>query len=37
MTYYNKLVKAGVRPSRRTVLKGLGASVAASTKDEITE
>ena len=31
MTYYNKLVKAGVRPSRRTVLKGLGASVAAST------
>ena len=31
MTYYNKLVKSGLRPSRRTVLKGLGAGVAAST------
>lgn len=31
MTYYNKLVKSGLRASRRTVLKGLGASVAAST------
>lgn len=31
MTYYNKLVKSGLRPSRRSVLKGLGASVAAST------
>lgn len=29
MTYYNKLVKAGI--SRRTVLRGLGAGVAAST------
>jgi len=30
MTYYNKLVKSGLRPSRRTVLKGLGAGAAAS-------
>ena len=31
MTYYNKLVKSGLRPSRRSVLKGIGAGVAAST------
>ena len=31
MTYYNRLLKSGIRPSRRTVLKGFAASAAAST------
>lgn len=31
MTYYNKLLKSGLKPSRRSVLKGLAASAAAGT------
>ncbi|MBB3931390.1 branched-chain amino acid transport system substrate-binding protein [Kaistia hirudinis] len=29
MTYYNRIVKSGLKPSRRSVLKGLAASAAA--------
>ena len=31
MTYYNRIVKSGLKPSRRSVLKGLAASAAAGT------
>ncbi|MBN9016022.1 MAG: ABC transporter substrate-binding protein [Rhizobiales bacterium] len=31
MTYYNRIVKSDLKPSRRSVLKGLAASAAAST------
>jgi len=31
MTYYNRIVKSGLTPSRRSVLKGLAASAAAGT------